>query len=164
MKSIQSIEHRMLSLALAGALGAFSASALANAPVMPDFKTVDSNADGKVTLEEFAAKGGQPQAFREGDANRDSHLSSDEYVKAVAHNDRIKAGKFADDVWITAKIKALLVKDEGIQGLSVKVDTHKGDVQLSGWANSPDQIARAEKIALGVEGVKGVRNDIQVKR
>ena len=161
---MKSNQPRILNLALAGALGAFSAVALATAPVMPNFKSVDSNGDGKVTLEEFAAKGGQPQAFREGDANRDSHLSSDEYVKAVANNDRIKAGKFADDAWITAKIKTLLVKDEGVQGMSVKVDTHNGDVQLSGWVNSPDQIARAEKIALGVDGVKGVRNDIQVKR
>jgi hyperosmotically inducible protein len=161
---MKSNQQRVLNLTLAGVLGTFSAVALAAAPVMPDFKTIDSNADGKVTLEEFAAKGGQPQAFREGDANRDSHLSSDEYVKAVANNDRIKAGKFADDAWITAKIKTLLIKDEGMQGLGVKVDTHKGDVQLSGWANSPEQIARAEKIALGVDGVKGVRNNIQVKR
>ncbi|MDP3422017.1 MAG: hypothetical protein Q8S10_13985, partial [Thiobacillus sp.] len=68
---MKSNQHRILNLALAGVLGAFSAVALATAPVMPNFKTVDSNGDGKVTLEEFAAKGGQPQAFREGDANRD---------------------------------------------------------------------------------------------
>ena len=161
---MKSKQQRILGLALAGVLGASSAAAWAAAPVMPDFKTVDGNGDGKLTLEEFAAKGGQAQAFREGDADRDSHLSNTEYVKAVANNDRIKAGKFADDIWITAKIKTLLVKDEGVQGLSVKVDTRGGDVQLSGWAHSPDQIARAEKIALGVDGVKDVRNDIQVKR
>jgi hyperosmotically inducible protein len=46
----------------------------------------------------------------------------------------------------------------------VNFDTHKGAVQLSGWVNTPDQIARAEKIALGVEGVNGVRNDLLIKR
>lgn len=157
-------QHRILKLTLAGMLGAFSAAALAAAPVMPEFKTVDSNGDAKITLEEFAAKGGQAQAFREGDADRDSRLNSSEYIKAVSNNDRIKAGNFAEDAWITAKIKTLLVKDEGVEGMGVKVDTHQGAVQLSGWVPSPDQIARAEKIAFGVEGVKGVRNDIQVKR
>lgn len=153
----------VLKLALAGVLSAASASALA-APVMPGFKSADSNGDGVISLAEFVAQGGVEQAFLEGDANRDSRLSSNEYIKASANNDRIKAGKYVDDAWITAKIKALLLKDKGVKGLDVNVDTHKGAVQLSGWVNTPDQIAQAEKIALGVEGVNGVRNDLRIKR
>lgn len=153
----------VLKLALAGVLSAASASALA-APVMPGFKSADSNGDGVISLAEFVAQGGVEQAFREGDANRDSRLSSNEYIKASANNDRIKAGKYVDDAWITAKIKALLLKDKSVKGLDVNVDTHKGAVQLSGWVNTPDQIAQAEKIALGVEGVNGVRNDLLIKR
>lgn len=153
----------VLKLALAGVLSAASASALA-APVMPGFKSADSNGDGVISLAEFVAQGGVEQAFREGDANRDSRLSSNEYIKASANNDRIKAGKYVDDAWITAKIKALLLKDKSVKGLDVNVDTHQGAVQLSGWVNTPDQIALAEKIALGVEGVNGVRNDLLIKR
>jgi hyperosmotically inducible protein len=126
-------------------------------------KDYDSNGDGMVSPEEFRAQGGQEQAFRDGDANHDGRLSSDEFIKASAASDRLKAGKLIDDAWITAKVKALLLKDEGVKGLDVKVQTHKGMVLLSGWVNDPSQIAQAEKIARGVEGVKMVSNDLRVK-
>jgi len=160
---MKSINPRVLTLTLAGLLSAAPAAVLA-APVMPAFKTADSDGDGMISLEEFQAQGGQEQAFREGDADRDNGLNSDEYVKASANNDRIKAGKYVDDAWISAKVKALLLKDEGVKGLDVNVETHKGTVQLAGWVNSPAQIAQAEAIARSVEGVKGVKNDLQVKR
>ena len=160
---MKSISHRFLNVTLAGIFGGIAAASVVAAPVMPAFKAADSNGDGMVSMVEFAAQGGHAQAFREGDANEDSRLTSDEYAKAVANHDRISAGKFVDDAWITAKVKALLLKDEGIKGLAVQVDTHKGTVQLSGWVDNPSQIIRAEKITLGVEGVKGVRNDLLVK-
>ena len=161
---MKSFEHRILHLTLAGAMTAFTATSALAAPVMPDFKAADSNGDGMVSPEEFVAKGGHEQAFREADANRDIRLSSDEYVTAVANNDRIKAAKYMDDAWITTKVKSLLLKEDGIKGLGVNVETYRGTVQLSGWVSNATQISQAEKIALAVEGVKDVRNDLQVKR
>ena len=160
---MKSNNHRFLNMALAGIFGGIAMTSAMAATVMPSFKTADSNGDGMISMEEFADQGGLAQAFREGDTNKDSRLASDEYTMAVANHDRIKAGKFIDDAWITAKVKALLLKDEGVKGLAVKVDTHKGTVQLSGWVDDPSQIIRAEKIALRVEGVKEVRNDLLVK-
>jgi len=161
---MKSINHRILNLALAGALGAFTATTVLAAPATPNFQTTDSNGDGMISLKEFQAQGGQEQAFTEGDANRDKRLSNDEYTKAGANNDRIKAGKYVDDAWITAKVKALLLKDESVKGLDVNVETHQGTVQLSGWVNSPTQIAQAEKLARSVEGVKDVSSALQIKR
>lgn len=160
---MKSTQHRLISLGLAGALAVFSATSVVAAPLMPDFKKADSNGDAMISLEEFVSQGGHVQAFREGDSNADERLSSDEYLKASANNDRIKAGKFVDDAWITAKIKGLLLKQDGMKGLEVNVETHKGIVQLAGWVGSAERIAQAERVALGVEGVKAVRNDLQIR-
>jgi len=157
------IPQRFISLSLAGAFAAISATSAMAAPVMPSFKNADSNGDAMISLEEFVAEGGHVQAFRAGDSNADGRLGSDEYIKASANNDRIKADKSVDDAWITAKVKALLLKQDGMKGLEVNVETYKGIVQLAGWVGSAEQIARAEKVALSVEGVKGVRNDLQIK-
>jgi osmotically-inducible protein OsmY len=161
--NMKPIQHRFISLRLAGAIAVLAAASAMAAPVMPSFKTADSNGDAMISLEEFVAQGGHVQAFREGDSNADGRLGSDEYIKASANSDRIKASKFVDDAWITATIKALLLKRQGMKGFEVNVETHKGIVQLAGWVGSAEQIARAEKVALGVEGVKAVRNDLQIK-
>jgi hyperosmotically inducible protein len=158
---MKSIHHRFMMLTLAGMLSAGAAGQALAATA--DFKAYDRNGDGTISLEEYQAQGGQAQTFHEGDANRDNSLSPDEFVKARAINDRAKAGKYVDDAWITAKVKTMLLKDEGVKGLDVNVETHKGTVQLAGWVNNPMQIAQAEKIARSVEGVTGVKNDLQVK-
>ena len=161
---MKSFEHRILNLTLAGALATLTSTSVLAAPVTPGFKSTDSNGDGMVSLEEFVAKGGHELAFRESDANHDSSLNNDEYIMASANNDRVNASKYLDDVWITTKVRSLLLKEEGVKGLAVNVETYQGTVQLSGWVNNATQIAQAEKIALAVNGVKGVRNDLQIKR
>jgi hyperosmotically inducible protein len=155
-------------LILAGALGTLAAAPTLAAPAdaagAPGFSVCDADKDGAVSLAEFLHQGGHEQAFREADADRDGRLSSDEFIKANAYNDRLKAGKVIDDAWISAKVKALLLKDQQVRGLDVKVQTHKGNVLLSGWVDDADQIARAEKIARGVEGVRLVANDLRIRR
>jgi hyperosmotically inducible protein len=158
---MKSINHRFMTLTLAGLLIAGAAGKALAATA--SFKAYDSNGDGSISMEEYQAHGGQAAAFRAGDDNHDNSLSPDEFVKASANSDRIKAGKYVDDAWITAKVKTMLLKDEGLKGLDVNVETHKGTVQLAGWVNQPMQASEAETITRGVEGVKAVRNDLQIK-
>ncbi len=72
-------------------------------------------------------------------------------------------GQFIDDSAITTKIKTKLLDDPVVSGLAISVETFKGTVQLSGFANSKEEIAQAEKITRSVEGVKAVRNNILLK-
>lgn len=73
-------------------------------------------------------------------------------------------GEYVDDSAITAKVKAAFVNDKEVKATEVKVETYKGTVQLSGFANSNTAIERAVQLANNAPGVKSVRNDIRLKQ
>ena len=73
-------------------------------------------------------------------------------------------GAKVDDAVITAKVKSALIRDEGIKALDIAVNTHHGEVQLSGFVASETQVNRATEVARTVEGVKSVDNRMSVKR
>ena len=66
------------------------------------------------------------------------------------------------DTWITSKTKISLFADERVKGTQVSVDTTKGVVHLRGKVDSAEAKSAAGDIAQGVEGVKSVKNDLQV--
>jgi osmotically-inducible protein OsmY len=73
------------------------------------------------------------------------------------------AGEVIDDSWITTKIKAAYAEDKTVSMLGIGVDTNKGVVQLSGFANTMEEKRRAEDLARNIKGVRSVRNDIRLK-
>jgi len=72
-------------------------------------------------------------------------------------------GEYIDDTAITTKVKTAFVQDKEVKVTEIKVDTFKGNVQLSGFASTSAEIERAVEIASQVPGVKSVRNDIRLK-
>jgi len=72
-------------------------------------------------------------------------------------------GTDVDDSAITTKVKSALLADEIVKGLDIKVETHKGEVQLSGFVDNQTQIDRAISVTKGVEGVKNVDNKMSLK-
>jgi hyperosmotically inducible protein len=66
------------------------------------------------------------------------------------------------DTWITSKTKISLFADERVKGTQISVDTTKGVVHLRGKVDSAEAKSAAGDIAQGVEGVKSVKNDLQV--
>lgn len=73
-------------------------------------------------------------------------------------------GEHIDDTTITSTVKTRLAAEKGTTLTRVQVDTDRGMVQLSGVVENADERARAEQIARGVKGVKGVRNNLQAQR
>lgn len=82
---------------------------------------------------------------------------------ACSRDDGKTAGQTVDDSAISAKVKAAFAQDPGVRAVDVKVDTHLGAVQLSGWADSAAEKARAEQLAKAIPGVKTVDNKIELK-
>jgi osmotically-inducible protein OsmY len=86
------------------------------------------------------------------------------YLPGCASSNTGRAtGQVVDDASITARVKTALAKEAGVgRSLDVNVTTYRGTVQLSGFVESRDLADRAAEIARGVDGVRSVRNDIQV--
>ena len=72
-------------------------------------------------------------------------------------------GTEVDDSTITTKVKSALLADADVKSFDIKVETRKGEVQLSGFVDNQSQMDRAVAVAKGVEGVKKVDNKMSLK-
>lgn len=77
--------------------------------------------------------------------------------------DQSSVGNYIDDTGITTAVKAKFVEDKTVNAVAISVETLKGTVQLSGFAKSAAEKARAETIARGVKGVVAVQNSIAIR-
>lgn len=72
-------------------------------------------------------------------------------------------GTEIDDTVVTASVKSALLGDADIKSFDFKVETRKGEVQLSGFALNQSQIDRAIELTRAVKGVKDVQNKLSLK-
>jgi osmotically-inducible protein OsmY len=76
---------------------------------------------------------------------------------------RESSGQYVDDSSITTRVKAAIFDDPSLKVLQINVETFKGEVQLSGFVDSAQNVRRAGEVARGVRGVRSVKNDLIVK-
>ena len=79
--------------------------------------------------------------------------------------DRAHPKIFVKDSVITAKIKAKLAAEKPASLANIHVDTDANSiVWLSGTARTKEEAEKAHSIAHATEGVKSVKNHIEVKK
>lgn len=72
-------------------------------------------------------------------------------------------GTVIDDSIVSASVRAALLADPDIKGFDFKVETRKGEVQLSGFVDKQTQIDLAVTVAGTVTGVKSVQNNVSLQ-
>ena len=72
-------------------------------------------------------------------------------------------GTEIDDSVITAQVKSALIGDADIKSFDFKVETRKGEVQLSGFVDNQTQVDKAIVLARAVNGVKSIDNKVTLK-
>ncbi len=68
----------------------------------------------------------------------------------------------ASDSWMTSKTKIALFSDDRVKGRQVHVETKDGVVYLRGKVDSSEAKTAATDVAKGIDGVKNVKNELQV--
>jgi osmotically-inducible protein OsmY len=66
------------------------------------------------------------------------------------------------DAWITTKAKLALLTADGVSVTAVNVDTVEGNVTLHGKVKTDAEKQKAEAAIKGIDGVKSVKNLLQV--
>jgi len=89
-------------------------------------------------------------------------------VKEVQDNMKVSPGasfgEVIDDSTITGKVKLALAADPITKAYQINVDTKDGVVLLSGFVDNASEQQQATTVARGVNGVKKVDNQTDIKR
>ena len=85
------------------------------------------------------------------------------FAACAATRTHESTGEYIDDSIITTKVKSLLATDDFLKSFQINVETYKGTVQLSGFANSQKAVDKAGEIVMSINGVKSIKNNLIVK-
>ncbi len=127
------------------------------------FKALDKNHTKKLSKTEVAEDKDVAQGFAAADKNHNGWLSEKEYIDYKSKIQDKNTKRALADSLITTKVKTAILAEKGLKTMQISVETQKGIVLLSGFVDSTAQIARAEQVAEGVEGVKSVKNALVLK-
>lgn len=93
----------------------------------------------------------------------DGDIVNTEVIKAKSQLHKERVQTYLEDTQVTAKVKNELFKDDVLKSIDISVETHKGQVILSGFVENGEQLLRAVHIASGVDGVQSVKNALVIK-
>lgn len=73
------------------------------------------------------------------------------------------APRFSDDA-ITSSVNQAMMNNINLAGIPIHVETHQGNVMLSGYVKTIRQSDTAGDVASKVPGVKSVQNNLIVRK
>jgi hyperosmotically inducible protein len=127
------------------------------------FRKLDADRDGFLSRGEVRHLDGYDEAFAEADRDRDGKLNPTEAITAHQLYERGIAARYAEDAWLTTKVKAALLREKGLDSMDVSVETFQNEVLLSGFVANTEQKKKALLVASKVEGVKEVKDGLAVR-
>ncbi len=171
MKKIHLLEVATLVFALGFSVTALRAMAFDTdavqedqTPLASEFKQLDVNSDQTLThIEAHKDKLFTKHNFADADIDHDGTLNQEEYANYKSAAQKKVAGVVVADSVITTKAKAEILKTKGLKSLQISVETHKGEVILSGFVDSESAKAKAEEVVSKVNGVKSVKNGLEIR-
>jgi hyperosmotically inducible protein len=115
--------------------------------------------DGVVTLNGTVSEEAHKQLAQE-------TVASLPGVKSVTNKLELKGEAAAEysDVWLMTKVKTSLLFHRSVSGLATEVDVKDAVVTLRGDAASKEQKELTGEYALGIDGVKEVKNEMTVAK
>jgi hyperosmotically inducible protein len=125
---------------------------------IPAAAAADHHKDGAKESARDVAREAARDVERTADKAADKAQAAGAKAEAAAE----KGGKVVNDSWLTAKTKIALYADSRVAGTKINVDTRGGVVTLRGKVDSAEAKTAAGEVALGIEGVKTVKNELQV--
>lgn len=95
-----------------------------------------------------------------------ANISREEYDKNRAEYEKDKGsstiGQGVNDSWIWFKTRAALLTTSDLRESTINVDVVNDVITLKGTVANAAQKASAEKVAKGIEGQKGVKNELKI--
>ena len=129
-----------------------------------EFEKLDANRDGYLSRAEVRGSEMFSKDFDQADRDHDGRLSAEEAITAEQLHDRGSAARYAEDAWITTKVKTALLREKGLDSMDISVETYRSKVLLSGFVADLAQKRKALLVASDVAGVQDVRDGLQIRQ
>ena len=96
-----------------------------------------------------------------------SNISREDYEKNRSEYEKDRGsstiGTGANDSWLWFKTRAALLTTSDLRESTINVDVVNDVVTLKGTVGTAAEKTKAEQVAKGIDGVKSVKNELQVK-
>lgn len=86
-----------------------------------------------------------------------------EVINEIQVDDRTNVKDYAKDVWITGRLKSLLLVDKHVQSINYNIETINQTVYLMGIASDEGELSRVTNLASTIKGVRKVVSHVRMK-